>query len=174
MAEMPSKSLLLFFIAIHTIFCHLVDIFIRLFSWIFLPCLLFPIFTESLAQTDIAAAYGVGSAPILATAPICTGHETRITGCMGFNNGLLHLCTALSIVGVICQKPNNGTCVSGRVRLVGGARDNEGRVEVCASGVWGTVCDDNFDVQEAMVVCRQLGYDPTLGKEHVFKFINRI
>ena len=46
---------------------------------------------------------------------------------------------------------------------MGGAIANEGRVEVCAAGVWGTICDDDFDVSEAVVVCRQLGYDPTLG-----------
>ena len=44
------------------------------------------------------------------------------------------------------------------MRLVGGALQSEGRVEFCQSGTWGTVCDDAWGVDDATVVCRQLGY----------------
>ena len=53
-------------------------------------------------------------------------------------------------------------CSHGEVRLVNGSVPNEGRVEVCVNSNWGIICEDNrpWDTEEAMVVCRQLGYTP--------------
>ena len=44
------------------------------------------------------------------------------------------------------------------MRLVDGSTANEGRVELCSGGVWVAIYGSGWNYNDAVVVCRQLGY----------------
>ncbi|XP_069779496.1 LOW QUALITY PROTEIN: lysyl oxidase homolog 3B-like [Narcine bancroftii] len=57
------------------------------------------------------------------------------------------------------------------VRLAGYPRKhNEGRVEVRFEGEWGTICDDDFTLANARVLCRMLGFTGATGWAHSAKY----
>ena len=54
-------------------------------------------------------------------------------------------------------------CAEGEIRLVSGLQASSGRVEICHDNEWGTVCNDNWGIHDAEVVCRQLGFRHTVA-----------
>ena len=100
----------------------------------------------------LRAHFGQGTGPIHFSYVGCQGDETTIFNCTYSTS---FYCGHYEDASVICQEPE---CPEGEVRLVGGANETEGRVEVCFNGGWGTVCDNDWDALDARVVCNQLGH----------------
>ncbi|KAK3600148.1 hypothetical protein CHS0354_012271, partial [Potamilus streckersoni] len=87
------------------------------------------------------------------------------------SNGLaLSNCGHNEDVGVRC---NAGIVTNLQIRLVGGSNTNEGRVEINRNGIWGTICDDNFDNNAALVICRQLNKPTYQARPRTGSFFGR-
>lgn len=78
----------------------------------------------------------------------CSGNENKLYDCPHYTNDSHPIYGHTYDIGVACMD----------VRLVGGSSPSNGRVEVNFGEGWGTVCDDDWDDNDARVVCRMLGY----------------
>ena len=92
----------------------------------------------------------------------CTGQEKNLSKCNFYGWG--HANSSCHDAGVECET-FNGDSLDGNyeIRLVDGTSEREGRVEIFYGGIWGSVCDTNWSLVQANVVCHQLGYSEAVA-----------
>ncbi|XP_071886462.1 antigen WC1.1-like [Anas platyrhynchos] len=95
--------------------------------------------------------FGRGTGPVWRDSFHCDGTEAHLGQCPVTALGASP-CSQENAAAVICS----GLARHMSVRLVGGGSRCDGHVEVFQHGTWGRVLDEQWDMQEASVVCRQL------------------
>ena len=68
-----------------------------------------------------------------------------------------HIILSIHVITLVCSHAVGRT--SGLYRLVGGRGVYEGRIEVNRDGVWHTLCGATWDINDADVLCLELGMD---------------
>ena len=105
------------------------------------------------ARAFPCAVFGQGSGGIL-DLDCSSEYHTHVDNC-SITSGIAY-CDHREDVGIQC----NPLCAEGSIRLFKGANLNEGIVEVCKNGSWGSIKydpDDPWGAAESRVICRQLG-----------------
>lgn len=106
--------------------------------------------------------FGGGNGSMLLANVQCEGNVSSLLDCR-HQVAIPTNCSHNNDAGVSCLP----------VRLVGGQNDREGRVEVYLNNVWGTVCDDDWDHDDAQVVCQSLGFPNFTGVARVAAYFGQ-
>ena len=67
---------------------------------------------------------------------------------------VLHLC----VIVINSTTSYTAECEDGDIKLVGGASEVEGRLEICFNKRWTTIDGDGWTHTDTEVACRELGF----------------
>uniref|UniRef100_A0A1X7T388 SRCR domain-containing protein n=1 Tax=Amphimedon queenslandica TaxID=400682 RepID=A0A1X7T388_AMPQE len=106
--------------------------------------------------------FGTSSTTPLYTNSRCSGEETAYSEC---NRLMTSRCIpGRGDVGVVCSSDSSGICSNGQVILLPSSNSSEKvykKVGVCFGNSWGYICPEDWDNNDAKVICRQLGLSLT-------------
>lgn len=126
------------------------------------------------ATALLSGAFGTGEGLVFLDSVQCTGEEMMLQDCLNSGVGVQN-CGHAEDAAVLCQPLDPLLlCEDGSIRLVNGTGRQlyEGRVEVCISNHWGTICDDGWSSNEATAVCQQLGFTNGSAQSLRYNFLS--
>ncbi|KAK7068860.1 Neurotrypsin, partial [Halocaridina rubra] len=95
---------------------------------------------------------GEANGKMIVDTPRCTGNEDWLGECPNIDWGTSDCPEEREDLGVFCLSEDIA------IRLNTDGPRHSGRVEMMINGVQGSVCDSGFDIFDAKVICRMLGY----------------